>query len=81
MWSEILLLLRFEMVLVLGIFVLLFLKIGNAGLSNNTVMTVVNVLLFAGILVGLIIPDSDQAFGDMFYTNSLIQIEEILSKN
>ena len=78
MWSEILLLLRFEMVLVLGIFVLLFLKIGNAGLSNNTVMTVVNVLLFAGILVGLIIPDSGQAFGDMFYTNSLIQIEKVI---
>ncbi len=78
MWTEILLLLRYELVLTIGIFVLLFLKISNTGLKNETAMAVVNGILGIGLVLAVFSRTEGNAFGDMFITNDLIHFEKAI---
>ncbi|HSC53687.1 MAG TPA: NADH-quinone oxidoreductase subunit N [Phnomibacter sp.] len=76
MITDLLILMRSEMMLVLIIFLLLFLKLGSANLKNETVMNMVNLVLVATLAVGIFIGDSGMLFGDMFRTNPLLRLEK-----
>ncbi|HSR40493.1 MAG TPA: hypothetical protein VLL95_16405, partial [Phnomibacter sp.] len=67
---------RSEMMLTLIIFLLLFLKLGQASLRNETVMNMVNSLLVATLAIGFFISDSGELFGNMFRTNDLLRLEK-----
>jgi len=67
---------RSEMMLTLIIFLLLFLKLGQASLRNETVMNMVNGLLVATLAIGFFISDSGELFGNMFRTNDLLRLEK-----
>lgn len=76
MLQDILILMRSEMMLTLIIFLLLFLKLGQASLRNETVMNMVNGLLVATLAIGFFISDSGELFGNMFRTNDLLRLEK-----
>jgi NADH-quinone oxidoreductase subunit N len=67
---------RSEMMLTLIIFLLLFLKLGQASLRNETVMTMVNGLLVVTLALNFFISDSGELFGNMFRTNDLLRLEK-----
>jgi hypothetical protein len=67
---------RSEMMLTLIIFLLLFLKLGQASLRNESVMNLVNGLLAVTLAMGFFISDSGELFGNMFRTNDLLRLEK-----
>jgi len=75
MLSNIFILLRQELVLSLLIFLLLFIKIGKER-SNETVLNLINILLFFNLAAGLFGMLEGAAFNSMFTTNPLIVLEK-----
>ena len=67
---------RSELMLILIIFGLLFLKLGNARLKNETVMNMVNAVLIATLAMGFLVKDTGMIFGNMFHTTDLIRLEK-----
>ncbi|MCA0382297.1 MAG: NADH-quinone oxidoreductase subunit N [Bacteroidetes bacterium] len=76
MVQDFFLLMRSELMLILIIFGLLFLKLGNARLKNETVMNMVNVVLIATLAMGFLVKDTGMIFGNMFHTTDLIRLEK-----
>ena len=76
MVQDFFLLMRPELMLILIIFGLLFLKLGNARLKNETVMNMVNVVLIATLAMGFLVKDTGMIFGNMFHTTDLIRLEK-----
>jgi len=75
MLSNIFILLRQELILSLLIFLLLFIKIGKER-SNETVLNLINILLFINLAAGFFGMSEGGAFNGMFTTNALIVLEK-----
>ena len=69
------LLMRNELLIVVIIFLLLFIKIGK-GLKNDSLLTLVQGLLFVTVVAGLIFPGEGSLFSGMFYTNAMIAFQK-----
>ena len=67
---------KFELMLVIIIFILLFLKIWKNKLNNKTVLQVANVLLLVNFVVGFFGNVTGELFADMFRTTGLIVLEK-----
>jgi NADH-quinone oxidoreductase subunit N len=76
MLQDLLILMRAELMLILIIFLLLFLKLGSASLRNETVMNMVNGLLLVVLALGFLVKDSGMIFGNMFRTDDLLRLEK-----
>ena len=75
MISDCLLLMKQELMIILIIFILLFLKLGKDR-SNAAIMSVANVLLLWNLISGLIDSREGVLFNEMFRTNPLIILEK-----
>ena len=75
MLSNIFILLRQELILSLLIFLLLFIKIGKE-ISNETILNLINILLFVNLAAGLFGMHEGCAFNGMFTTNAFIVLEK-----
>lgn len=69
------LLMKHELVIAIIIFVLLFIKIGK-GMMNASMLTLVQVLLFANVVAGFVFNENGSLFSGMFYTNALIAFQK-----
>jgi NADH-quinone oxidoreductase subunit N len=76
MTSELFILLKFELLVAVIIFILLFIKVGSSGWKNKTVLSVVNILLLINLAAGLFMNHDGELFGDMFQTTKLIELQK-----
>lgn len=72
---ESVLLLKNELWIAVVIFLLLFIKIGK-GLKNNSLLTLIQVLLFVNVVVGFLFSKEGNVFSGMFYTNAVIALQK-----
>ena len=75
MINDFIILMKQELMIVLIIFILLFLKLGKDR-SNAAIMSVVNVLLLLNLISGFIESREGILFNEMFRTNPLINLEK-----
>ena len=75
MWTEFLILMKQEMVLIAIIFILMFLKLGKER-SNESFMNVVNLLLLVNLIIGFLWNREGMLFNEMFRTNRLMVLEK-----
>lgn len=75
MVTEFFILLKQELAITAIIFLLLFLKLGKDR-SNESVLTIVNFLLFVNLVAGFLGNQEGAMFHDMFRTNNLVVIEK-----
>ena len=68
-------LLRQELVITAIIFILLFIKLGKDK-SNESLLHIINVLLFVNLLIGFLPMMEGGLFNSMFATNKLIVLEK-----
>ena len=73
---DFLILMKPELSVTLILFIILFLKIGNKEWKNESLLRVINVLLFINVLVGFFYNNEGSLFGDMFHTNHLLAFEK-----
>src|SRR6478735_4161474 len=76
MTSQFFILMKFELLVAVIIFVLLFIKVGNSEWENKTVLSVVNVLLLVNFVAGFFMNHDGALFGDMFRTTKLIELQK-----
>jgi len=76
MTTDFFILMKFELIVTIIIFILLFLKVGSDGWSNKAVLNMVNILLLINFVVGFFMNDDGNLFGDMFKTNELVALEK-----
>ena len=74
--NEFLTLMKSEMVITFIIFLLLFVKIGK-GMKNESLLSLVQVLLLVNFLAGFFFNKEGSLFGDMFHTSPLIVFKRI----
>ncbi|MFT3845328.1 MAG: NADH-quinone oxidoreductase subunit N [Lacibacter sp.] len=67
-----------ELLLTVIIFILLFLKLGNAVTDNKKLLVFVNVLLAINLVAGCFVQKTGYLFGDMFYTSKLLSFEKTI---
>lgn len=72
---ESVLLLKNELWIAVVIFLLLFIKIGK-GLKNESLLTLVQVLLFVNVVLGFLFNKDGSVFSGMFYTNAVIAFQK-----
>lgn len=75
MWTNILILMKQEMALMVLIFIIMFLKLGKDR-SNESYMKIVNVLLLVNLVVGFFWNREGMLFNEMFRTNPLMVLEK-----
>lgn len=73
--NEFLTLMKSELVVTAIIFLLLFIKIGK-GMKNDSLLSLVQVLLLVNFIAGFFFNSTGNLFGDMFYTNPLITFQK-----
>ncbi|MFZ1312675.1 MAG: proton-conducting transporter membrane subunit, partial [Chitinophagaceae bacterium] len=73
--NEFLTLMKSELVVTAIIFLLLFIKIGK-GMKNDSLLSLVQVLLLVNFIAGFFLNSTGNLFGDMFYTNPLIAFQK-----
>ena len=78
MLNEFLILMKQELMITIIIFILLFLKLGNKEIKNETLINFVNVLLLINLISGFFMQQNGAMFGDMFRTNELLSFEKNL---
>lgn len=76
MLNDFLILMKQELVVTLIIFIPLFIKLGNTPIKNESLLTVINVLLLLNVVSGFFFSASGTLFGDMFVTNDLLRFEK-----
>jgi NADH-quinone oxidoreductase subunit N len=76
MLNDFLILMKQELMITIIIFILLFLKLGNKEIRNETMINFVNVLLLINLGSGFIMQQEGILFGDMFRTNELLTFEK-----
>src|SRR5215470_4622605 len=76
MSNEFLILMKFELLVAVIIFILLFIKVGQREWKNETALGLVNFLLLINFAGGLFYNHDGALFGDMFRTNKLIELEK-----
>lgn len=74
-WIQVLVAMKFELVLTALIFALLIIKI-NGKASNASVLVFANVVLVLNLCVGFFSNEPAQLFGEMFHTGGFIAIEK-----
>ena len=67
---------KFEWIVAVIIFILLFIKLGKTEWNNRTVLSVVNILLAVNLLAGFFLNSDGALFGDMFKTTKLIELQK-----
>lgn len=72
---ETVLLMKTELFVTLMIFLILFIKIGK-GMTNNSLLTLIQALLFVNVVIGFLFPGEGSLFRDMFYTNATIAFQK-----
>jgi NADH-quinone oxidoreductase subunit N len=65
-----------ELMLVLIIFILLFIKLGNKEWKKENLLHIVNILLFINLVAGFVWNEEGSLFGDMYRTNELFVFEK-----
>ncbi len=75
MVTDLLLLLKQELLVAVILFLLLFLKLGRDR-SNESTLNLVNVLLFLNVAAGFLGAKDGELFSGMFHTNALITAEK-----
>lgn len=68
-------LLKNELWIAVVIFALLFIKIGR-GMKNDSLLTVIQLLLFANVVLGFVFNIEGSVFSGMFYTNAVIAFQK-----
>ncbi|HYV95348.1 MAG TPA: NADH-quinone oxidoreductase subunit N [Chitinophagales bacterium] len=76
MTKEFFVLMKFELIVTVIIFILLFLKIGRDNMKNDAVLNLVNILLLMNFAAGFFLNQQGTLFSDMFKTNPLIALEK-----
>ena len=69
-------LMKFELLVVVIIFVLLFIKLGSSTWKNKTILRIANVLLLINFIAGFLMNHDGMLFGDMFRTTKLIELQK-----
>ncbi len=75
MWTDLLILMKQEMALIVLIFIIMFLKLGKER-SNESYIKIVNVLLLINLVVGFFWNREGMLFNEMFRTNPLMVLEK-----
>ena len=75
--NEFLTLMKSELVITTFIFLLLFIKIGK-GMKNESLLSIIQVLLLINFIAGFFFNKEGSLFGDMFHTSSLIVFQKNL---
>jgi len=78
MLNDFLILMKQELMVTIIIFILLFLKLGNKEIRNESLINFINVLLFINLVSGFFKIQEGTLFGDMFQTNELLTFEKNL---
>src|SRR5882757_6406099 len=76
MLNDFLILMKQELGVTLLIFILLFIKLAKKEWKNETVLALVNGLLFVNLVAGFFFIHKGNLFGDMFRTNELLALEK-----
>ncbi len=76
MAKDLLILMKQEWVITAIIFILLFIKLSGREWRNETLLTIINVLLFINLASGFFYIRQGALFGDMFRTSDLIAFEK-----
>jgi NADH-quinone oxidoreductase subunit N len=76
MWNNYLQLMKAELMVIIILFILLFLKLGKKERNNGSLLHFINVLLFINLASGFIYNGEGTLFGDMFQTNTLLALEK-----
>ena len=76
MLSDFLILMKFEFLLTLVLFILLFLKLGNKEWKNESLLNIVNFLLLINFIAGFFFNHDGELFNGMFRTNSTMAFEK-----
>jgi len=72
---ESVLLLKNELWIAVIIFLLLFIKIGK-GMKNDSLLTLIQVLLLVNVVIGFLFSKEGNIFSGMFYTNAVIAFQK-----
>ena len=78
MLNDFLILMKQELMIVIIIFILLFIKLGKKETGNVTLLNWINILLFINLASGFFMQQEGTLFGDMFQTNELLTFEKNL---
>lgn len=73
--SEFFLLMKFELLVTAILLILMLIKLGK-GMSNESVLKIVNVLLLLNFVAGFLMNSTGELFSGMFHTNPLIAFEK-----
>ena len=76
MWNDYLQLMKAELMVIIILFILLFLKLGKKERNTESLLHFINVLLFINLVSGFIYNGEGTLFGDMFRTNTLLTLEK-----
>ncbi len=74
--NDFFILMKQELMIFVIIFLLLFMKVGNKDWKNESVLNVVNLLLFINLIFGFLGATDGMLFNDMFRTSQLITFEK-----
>ena len=78
MVNDFLILMKQELAVTFIIFVLLFVKLRNKEIKNETLINFVNILLTLNLVSGFFMIQDGYLFGDMFHTGELLTLEKNL---
>ena len=76
MLTDFFILMKAELMVTLIIFLLLFLKLGNTEWTNDSLLRLINFILFLNLASGFFFSKSGTLFGDMFVTNELVRFQK-----
>lgn len=74
--NDFLVLMKFELLVTLILFILLFLKLGNKEWKNESLLSVVNMLLLVNLIAGFFMNQDGELFSGMFRTNLTVEFEK-----
>lgn len=72
---ESVLLLKNELWIAVVIFLLLFIKIGK-GMKNDSLLTLIQLLLFVNVVIGFLFSKEGSAFSGMFYSDAVVAFQK-----
>ena len=76
MTSQFFILMKFELLVAVIIFVLLFIKLGSVEWKNKRALRVVNILLLVNFIAGFFMNHDGTLFGNMFRTTKLVELQK-----
>ena len=74
--NDFFILMKQELVLVVILFVLLFIKVFSSNTNKESILKLINILLLINIIVGCFYNKEGWLFADMYHTNSLLCFEK-----